>query len=154
MYNFTHDIPTKILFGKGQIEKLTKELAVFGKRVLLAYGGGSIKKTGLYDDVIRRLEKDGFTVTASTLQPVTTGYSVAVADTQNSFGFDGLANVVKYVSDHPEVNAFGGWYNSENNMYYFDATVIVNDLAAAMELGRINKQIAIFDLANLTEIRL
>ncbi len=63
MYNFTHDIPTKILFGKGQIEKLTKELSVFGKRVLLAYGGGSIKKTGLYDDVMRRLEKDGFTVT-------------------------------------------------------------------------------------------
>ena len=63
MYNFTHDIPTKILFGKGQIEKLTKELSVFGKRVLLAYGGGSIKKTGMYYDVMHRLEKDGFTVT-------------------------------------------------------------------------------------------
>ena len=41
-----------------------------------------------------------------------------------------------------------------NNMYYFDATVIVDDLTAAMELGRINKQIAIFDLVNLKEIRL
>ena len=98
--------------------------------------------------------KEGFTVNAATLQPVTTGYAVAVADTQNSFGFDGLANVVQYVSEHPEVNAFGGWYNSENNMYYFDATVIVNDLEAAKELGRINKQIAIFDLANLKEVRL
>ena len=98
--------------------------------------------------------KDGFTVNAANLQPVTTGYAVAVVDTQNSFGFKGLANVVKYVSEHPEVNAFGGWYNSDNNMYYFDATVIVNDLEAAKELGRINKQIAIFDLANLTEIRL
>ena len=98
--------------------------------------------------------KDGYTVNAENLQPVTTGYAVAVADTQNSFGFDGLANVVEYVSNHPEVNAFGGWYNSENNMYYFDATVIVDDLSAAKELGRINKQIAIFDLANLTEIRL
>ena len=97
---------------------------------------------------------EGFTVNAATLQPVTIGYAVAVADTQNSFGFEGLANVVKYVSDHPEINAFGGWYNSENNMYYFDATVIVNDLATAKELGRINKQIAIFDLANLEEIRL
>ena len=98
--------------------------------------------------------KEGFTVSASNMQPVSTGYAVAVADTQNSFGFEGLANVVKYVSEHPEVNAFGGWYNSENNMYYYDATVIVDDLATAKELGRINNQIAIFDLANLKEIRL
>ena len=103
---------------------------------------------------IAMAKKDGFTVNAANLQPVTTGYAVAVADTQDSFGFEGLANVVKYVSEHPEVNAFGGWYNSDNNMYYFDATVIVDDLATAKELGRINKQIAIFDLANLKEIRL
>ena len=98
--------------------------------------------------------KEGFTVNAATLQPVTTGYAVAVEDTQNSFGIEGLANVVKYVSEHSEINAFGGWYNSENNMYYFDATVIVNDLESAKELGRINNQIAIFDLANLQEITL
>lgn len=98
--------------------------------------------------------KEGFTVNATTLQPVSSGYAVAVADTQNSFGLEGLANVVKYVSEHPEINAFGGWYNSENNMYYFDATVIVNDLEVAKELGRINKQIAIFDLTHLEEIRL
>ena len=98
--------------------------------------------------------KEGFTVNAETLQPVTRGYAVAVADTQNSFGLEGLANVVKYVFDHPEINAFGGWYNSKNNMYYFDATIIVEDLTAAIELGRIHKQIAIFDLVNLREIRL
>lgn len=98
--------------------------------------------------------KEGFTVSATNLQPVKKGYAVAVVDTQNSFGFMGLANVVKYVSEHPEINAFGGWYNSKNNMFYFDATVIVNDLETAKELGRINKQIAIFDLANLEEIRL
>ena len=103
---------------------------------------------------IATTNKEGFTVNAATLQPVTTGYAVAVADTQNSFGFEGLINVVKYVTEHPEVNAFGGWYNSENDMYYYDATVIVNDLESAKELGRINNQIAIFDLANLEEIRL
>lgn len=103
---------------------------------------------------IATTNKEGFTVNAATLQPVTAGYAVAVAGTQDSFGLEGLANVVKYVSVHPEVNAFGGWYNSENNMYYFDATVIVDDLEAAKELGRANKQIAIFDLANLGEIRL
>lgn len=90
--------------------------------------------------------KEGFTVSAANLQPITKGYAVAVAATQNSFGIEGLANVVKYVSEHPEINAFGGWYNSKNNMYYFDATVIVEDLEVALELGRINKQLAIFDL--------
>lgn len=103
---------------------------------------------------IAMANKDGFTVDAATLQPVTNGYAVAVADTQDSFGLEGLANVIKYVSEHPEVNAYGGWYNSDNNMYYFDATVIVNDLAAAKEVGRANKQLAIYDLANLEEIRL
>ena len=103
---------------------------------------------------IAMANKDGFTVNAATLQPVTTGYAVAVADTQNSFGFSGLANVVKYVSEHPEINAFGGWYNSDNNQFYFDATVIVDDLETAKDLGRYNKQIAIFDLENLEEIKL
>lgn len=98
--------------------------------------------------------KDGYTVNAATLQSVTSGYAVAVADTQNSFGLEGLANVVKYVQENSEVNAFGGWYNSDNGKYYFDATIIVDDLAKAKELGRINNQIAIFDLANLEEIRL
>lgn len=98
--------------------------------------------------------KDGYTVNAATLQPVTSGYAVAVADTQNSFGIEGLANVVKYVQDHPEVNAFGGWYNSDNGKYYFDATIVVDDLGQALEIGRVNRQIAIFDIANLKEIRL
>lgn len=98
--------------------------------------------------------KDGFTVNAATLQPVTTGYAVAVAATQNSFGLEGLANVVKYVDEHPEINAFGGWYNSENKMYYFDATVIIEDLKTAVEIGRANKQIAIFDLVRGLPIEL
>ena len=98
--------------------------------------------------------KGGFTVSAANLQPVKKGYAVAVADTQNSIGLKGLANVVKYVSEHPKINAFGGWYNRKNNMFYFDATVIVDDLAAALELGRINKQLAIFDLTNGLQIDL
>ena len=97
---------------------------------------------------------EGYTVNAATLQPVTSGYAVAVADTQNSFGLEGLANVIKYSETHQEINAFGGWYNSENGKYYFDATIIVDDLAKAIELGRVNNQLAIFDLANMKEIRL
>ena len=98
--------------------------------------------------------KEGFTVNAANLQPVKSGYAVAVAETQNSFGLEGLVNVIKYVSEHPEINAFGGWYNKKNNMYYFDATVIVEDLSAAIELGRMHKQIAIYDLTNNLPIEL
>lgn len=63
MLNFTHAIPTKLYFGEGQIEKLDAALRGFGKNVLLAYGGGSIKKTGLYDVVTGILKDGGFTVT-------------------------------------------------------------------------------------------
>ncbi|MFK8242536.1 MULTISPECIES: iron-containing alcohol dehydrogenase [unclassified Facklamia] len=51
MQNFIYDIPTKVFFGEGQIEQLPKLVAKFGKRVLLTYGGGSIKRNGLYDKV-------------------------------------------------------------------------------------------------------
>lgn len=98
--------------------------------------------------------KEGYTVNAATLQPIKKGYAVAVAETQNSFGLEGLANVVKYVSEHPEITAFGGWYNSENNMFYFDATIIVDNLTAAIEIGRINKQLAIYDLLKGEQIKL
>ena len=60
MNNFTFKIPTDIRFGKGQVECLPEELAKYGKKVLLTYGGGSIKRTGLYDTIIRLLE--GFDV--------------------------------------------------------------------------------------------
>ena len=57
MLSFKHDIPTKLYFGEGQIKRLAKSLEPFGKNVLLAYGGGSIKKTGLYDEVIKILKE-------------------------------------------------------------------------------------------------
>ncbi len=50
MNNFDFKNPTKIIFGKGTIEKLTKEIPTDAK-VLLLYGGGSIKKNGIYDQV-------------------------------------------------------------------------------------------------------
>lgn len=100
---------------------------------------------------IAMANKEGFTVSAANLQPVKSGYAVAVADTQNSFGLEGLANVVKYVSEHPEINAFGGWYNSKSGQYYYDATIIVHDLSEAIELARVNKQLAFFCLDTLTE---
>ncbi|MBW9211931.1 MULTISPECIES: iron-containing alcohol dehydrogenase [Terrabacteria group] len=62
MENFVHDIPTKLYFGKGMISHLEESLKSFGKRVLLTYGGGSIKRVGLYDEVLEILTKAGFEV--------------------------------------------------------------------------------------------
>lgn len=98
--------------------------------------------------------KEGYTVDSATLHPITKGYAVAVAATQNSFGPEGLARVIEYARTHKEVNAFGGWYNEENGLYYYDAVVITDALADALELGKSNAQIAIFDLQNCKEIRL
>ena len=57
MKNFVYSIPTNIYFGKGQVEKLGKILAPYGRKVLLVYGGGSIKKNGIYDTVTGLLEE-------------------------------------------------------------------------------------------------
>ncbi len=57
MNNFVYDIPTKVYFGENQLCHLGEELKRFGKRVLLTYGGGSIKRIGLYDKVMAELRK-------------------------------------------------------------------------------------------------
>lgn len=110
---------------------------------------------------IAALNPEGFTVNAATLQPVTSGYAVALKKTQNSFGAEGLAkvaNVIEELQATSETNgrtlAFGGWCDSESGLYYYDATVIFQNREEAIEAGRANEQIAIFDLANLEEIRL
>ena len=62
MNNFVYNIPTKVYFGENQLGHLGQELAKFGKRVLLTYGGGSIKRSGLYDRVLDELRKANFEV--------------------------------------------------------------------------------------------
>ena len=62
MENFVHDIPTKVYFGKGVLSQLDSALRQFGKNVLLTYGGGSIKRSGLYDEVMKILNEGGFKV--------------------------------------------------------------------------------------------
>lgn len=59
MENFIYHIPTKIAFGKGQIQRLPEFLAEYGSKVLLLYGGGSIKKNGIYDEAVRLMKESG-----------------------------------------------------------------------------------------------
>ncbi len=59
MESFIYDIPVKVYFGENQLSHLGKELSKFGKKVLMTYGGGSIKKIGLYDKVVEEIKKAG-----------------------------------------------------------------------------------------------
>ena len=51
MQNFDYQTPTRLIFGKGVVEKLPEVMSNYGKKILLTYGGGIIKKIGLYDKV-------------------------------------------------------------------------------------------------------
>lgn len=62
MENFRLQIPTDIRFGKDRLEELPDAIAPFGKKILLTYGGGSIKQSGLYDRVLSLLNERDFTV--------------------------------------------------------------------------------------------
>lgn len=59
MKNFVYSIPTKVFFGKGQIEKIGPEILKYGKKVLLVYGKGSIKSNGIYDKAVEILKAHG-----------------------------------------------------------------------------------------------
>ncbi len=60
--NFTYANPTKLYFGDDSLKNLNTELSKYGKNVVLVYGGGSIKKSGLYDEVTSILKANGKTV--------------------------------------------------------------------------------------------
>ena len=68
MQNFDYKTPTRLIFGKGVIAKLPEVMAQFGKKILLTYGGGSIKKIGLYQK-IKELLKDSEIIELSGIQP-------------------------------------------------------------------------------------
>lgn len=70
MLNFNIHFPTRISFGRGKIEDLGKEILTYGNKVLLVYGGGSIKHSGLYDQVLQIFKDNNIThVELSGVQP-------------------------------------------------------------------------------------
>lgn len=62
MDNFTYHIPTQINFGRGQIKTLPDVIKKYGNKLLLVYGGGTIKKIGLYDALMKLLQESGIEV--------------------------------------------------------------------------------------------
>ena len=57
--NFTYCNPTKLYFGQNALDGLNEELPKYGKNIMLVYGGGSIKKNGIYDKVVEILKANG-----------------------------------------------------------------------------------------------
>lgn len=94
--------------------------------------------------------KDGFTYDLRSLAPVTSGIIVAYAETQDAFGLKGF--VKAFIHSRYNDNILGGWYHKDR--FYFDSCRVFEDLTEAIEFGKLNGQIAIFDLDNLREIRL
>ena len=57
--NFTYSNPTRLYFGENALDGLNAELPDYGKNILLTYGGGSVKKSGLYDEIVKILKNNG-----------------------------------------------------------------------------------------------
>lgn len=94
----------------------------------------------------------GFTYNLNTKTFVKFGICVAYNATQNSFDEAGAASAIAHALNHCGI--IGGWFNSENGRYYFDSVRIFRDRNEAIAFGLAEKQIAIFDLTNLNEIKL
>jgi len=96
----------------------------------------------------------GFTLNIETMKPVRFGIVVAYKATQNSFGKENLKSVISHALEHDKT--VGGWLNDEDDKYYFDSVKVFKNSQQqeAIEMGRENEQIAVFDLTNLREIRL
>lgn len=97
----------------------------------------------------------GFTVDKN-LQPITKGFSVASALTQDSFGDEGLARVLAIVFKQPFENfaGAGGWLNTDNGEYYYDAVKVFKNEQVAKAYAQTEKQLAIFDLSAKEELKL
>lgn len=98
------------------------------------------------------IHPEGFTLSLDTMKPVTRGYAVAYLATQDSFGREGLEQVISHALSHQRV--IGGWLNTQNNKYYFDSVRIFPDTEreAAERFAREQEQIAFFDLTRKIEI--
>ncbi|MCD8339659.1 MAG: iron-containing alcohol dehydrogenase [Burkholderiales bacterium] len=62
MKDFIYHNPTKVYFGKEQLQHLPQEILKFGKKVLMAYDEGAVKKTGLYDKIVKLANDNGITL--------------------------------------------------------------------------------------------
>ena len=114
--NFTYANPTKLFFGDEAQKNLAKALMPFGKKVLLTYGGGSVKRNGVYDDVIAALKSAGKEVVElpgvmpnPTVEKLNEGVKVA---RENNVDFI-LAVGGGSTIDYAKAVSVSAWYNGD-----------------------------------------
>lgn len=97
---------------------------------------------------------DGFTLDVRTMTEPTKGIAVSYAATQNSHSRNQLDKVVEHALKHD--GFVGGWYNSEDGLYYFDSTCLFTEdsLKEAIQFGKDNSQHSVFILSTFTDIPL
>ena len=97
---------------------------------------------------------DGFTLDIRTITEPSEGIAVSYAATQNSHSRSQLNKVVSHALRND--GYVGGWYNSENGLYYFDSTKLFpeNELAGAIRFGKENGQHSVFILSSSADIPL
>ena len=110
--------------------------------------------TGISDKVwaFSQTHPDGFTIDIRTMTEPTEGIAVSYAATQDSHSRDQLDRVVSHALQHE--GYVGGWYNSDDGLYYFDSTKLFpeNDLKGAFQFGKENGQRSVFILSTHTDI--
>ena len=110
--------------------------------------------TGISDKVwaFSQTRPDGFTIDIRTMTEPTEGIAVSYATTQDSHSRDQLDRVVSHALQHE--GYVGGWYNSDDGLYYFDSTKLFpeNDLKGALQFGKENGQRSVFILSTHTDI--
>ncbi len=120
--NFTFHNPTKLHFGEDSLNKLSEELKNYGKKVMLCYGGGSIKRNGIYDQVMAELKKAGCEVVEMagvmpnpTIEKVLEGAHTARKENVDLIlGVGGGSTI-----DYCKAVAGSAWYDGDPWEYYF-----------------------------------
>ena len=120
--NFTFHNPTKLHFGEDALNKLSEELKNYGKKVMLCYGGGSIKRNGIYDQVMTELKKVGCEVVElsgvmpnPTIEKVLEGAHLARREEVDFIlGVGGGSTI-----DYCKAVAGSAWYDGDPWEYYF-----------------------------------
>ncbi len=112
--------------------------------------------TSLVDKVwvFSQSHPEGFTLDVRTMTEPSEGIAVSYATTQNSHSRNQLGKVVRNALQQD--GYVGGWYNSENGLYYFDSTKLFpeNALKDAIQFGKENGQHSVFMLSSSTDIPL
>lgn len=94
---------------------------------------------------LSQTQPKGFTVDLN-MNHLSKGFAVAVIDTQDSFGEEGLKNVAQFAKENDL--SIGGWFSETDQKFYWDAVKVINDKKEAIGFGKLNQQFAIFDLEN------